>query len=319
MTLEYKTIQVIAHKYNDIIYAISTSEFKKATNRKLIILGDKDAYDKLPFLDLFQDIICLKYEYSTVSILLNLFNIWRLRRYIRCECVFFVTPFLVIDQYIFKISKAKYCVWLEDGMMNYDPMSKESSLLKSSFWASLVKIHVQKALSISDRLFQKHSICTYLLSPAQATWFYGEKKQLLIDTDGVDFSVVSYLNGKKIFVGQNLYPNFCSIEKYCESVNVILNKYSIDYYLPHLYSSNREKINANIIDLSKTKLTLEVISTHFSFSVYSFGSSLLYTTKLINSSVVSYLIKVPFYDVSNFDIINSTVDYVWEFEKKRSE
>lgn len=318
MEFKSKTILVIAHKYNDIIYAISTPEFKKAINRKLIILGDQEKYKNFPFLYFFQEIVYVKYKFSTINILIDLFRICANRKKIKCDCVFFVNPLLVIDQYIFRKSKAEACIWVEDGLMNYDPKSKSSSLLKSGFCSSLGKKMIQKILRVSNNLFPQYTLCTYLLCPLKATWFYGEKKQLVIDVEIVDLSVFSYIKGKKIFIGQNLYPQFCSIEQYCKLVNIVIEKYDIDYYVPHLCSSEKEKINANIIDLSKTQFTFEVISAYLSFSIYSFGSSLLYTTKQINSSIISNLIKVPFYDVSNFDVISSTVDYVWELEKNKN-
>lgn len=102
------------------------------------------------------------------------------------------------------------------------------------------------------------------------------------------------LNGKRIFVGQPLYnTNNCSMELYSQAVNYFIKKYKIDYYLPHFYSSPFESINCKILDLGGNAITLETLAALEHFSLVSFSSSLLFTTRMINPNNESIMVSYP--------------------------
>ena len=73
-----------------------------------------------------------------------------------------------------------------------------------------------------------------------------------------------------------------SVDEYSTIVNNCISQYAIDYYLSHTMSSKKENVVCQHIDMSSLQLTLEVLSSIYNMKIYSFSSSVLFTTKLIN-------------------------------------
>ena len=132
------------------------------------------------------------------------------------------------------------------------------------------------------------------MKPESATYFFGEKKQLLLTQLEFDIDDNLGIEGKRIFIGQPLYKNgFFSLEEYNDYVNMCISLYEIDFYFPHLFADAGERIDCPILDLSKCKLTLEALATTYNFTIYSFASSVLFTTRQINPAIEAHMLILP--------------------------
>ena len=117
------------------------------------------------------------------------------------------------------------------------------------------------------------------------------------------------LEGKSIFVGQPLYlMNNMSVDEYSTIVNNCISQYAIVYYLSHTMSSKKENVVCQHIDMSSLQLTLEVLSSIYNMKIYSFSSSVLFTTKLINHKTETFAVTHPKVDTIKSD--NMIYDYV---------
>lgn len=299
--LSFENIIVVALKYNDIFYAISTPEFNLKKNKILILFETKIPAIFFPFQNLFNEIIIIKYSPNVINILKSLFLLKRKKILTKSSIIFLSNPLLLINRYLIKLSSNSIVILLEDGFFNYKKITDTTNPLKNIF---------QFFFMIDICSIEKKIKNTYLLYPNEAKYYIGEKKQLILNklTDfAKTFSLD--LNEKSIFVGQNLYDyNFICKNDYIYLVNKFINTYNIDYYLMHIFSSN-EQIKCNKLEISKKSITLEILSLNYSFKIYSFSSSVLYTLKSINPNIKTYLIKTK---LLNMDVsfLESKVDAV---------
>ena len=86
-------------------------------------------------------------------------------------------------------------------------------------------------------------------------------------------------------------------------VNNCISQYAIDYYLSHTMSSKKENVVCQHIDMSSLQLTLEVLSSIYNMKIYSFSSSVLFTTKLINHKTETFAVTHPKVDTIKSDNI----------------
>lgn len=297
---------VVARKYNDIFYAVSAPEWQLFERRILVIFTEKKAKD-YPLVSLFDDVITLGGSGDRVGNLLLLWKIKNLKKRVRCNAVMMSNTVLVANQYLVKISRAKRMILLEDGLMNYYDFKPSESKFKRC---------VQYFLGINERKVFGQISQTYLLAPELACFYGGMPRPLKLDDKVIAANTqLENIEGKTIFVGQCLYRfGKMSLETYNNRVNYIIKKYHIDYYLPHAFAFCGEEIDCPILDIGKSKATLEVFAARYSFSVYSFCSSVLYSTRIINPAVRSYLIRLPeLRDKSELPVIkrycNGVVDF----------
>ena len=73
-------------------------------------------------------------------------------------------------------------------------------------------------------------------------------------------------------------------------------------------SSKKENVVCQHIDMSSLQLTLEVLSSIYNMKIYSFSSSVLFTTKLINHKTETFAVTHPKVDTIKSD--NMIYDYV---------
>lgn len=269
---------VIAFKFNDVFYALNTQECIEAQHKTLIIMTTPNAGVKdFPCKEKFDRIIEIKYD----TIFLSLLRII-MRFDLQADVVIVSNPVLLVIQILVKKISPHYVVLLEDGLMNYYKFSPSDSIIKK--W-------MQRVLFISDVKTFALIAKTYLLKPDDAVFYFGEKKTLTWNRVDISLDTTDFLH-KKIFVGQNIYAfGKINIEEYNRLVNSIIEQWDIDYYIPHLYASSEENIVCKKIDLNLYQVTLEMIASKCSFTIFSLGSSVLYTTKCINPSVRSVLVK----------------------------
>lgn len=297
-------ILVVAFKYNDILYALGTSEFQASTYKTLVIfyINGRNPKD-FPLQECFDEVEYVQYQEGIGNLWKNLMRI-RSKKW-DCDVLTFSNPTLLATKYIAKLSKAKKILWLEDGLMNYYPLSdihyNSSRLLKRT---------VQFFLGLNDnKIFETKELITYLLCPEMAVSYWGEIKMLCFDNSilrSESIKSLSFIKGKKIFIGQALYNYNISKEYYIKCVNKIIREYNIDYYVPHIESED-ERIECEKLNLKDYHVTFEYLACTYDFTLFSIRSTLLYSTKKINPKVKSYMLEMEGVD-NNKPILLKTVN-----------
>lgn len=307
--MDQKRLLVIAFKYNDILYALGTNEFQEATYKELVIFYVKGRNPKdFPLQGSFDSVNYIKYHSSLMLLWLNLLKI-RFKSW-RCDVLTFSNPILLAIKLISKLSKAKKVLWLEDGLMNYYPLSdiSYSSSQRIKLWA-------QAIFRLKDEVaYGNKEQVTYLLCPDMAVSYWGAVKQLCFNIKNFKTDLLeklSFLDGRSFFIGQPLYYyNNIRKEDYESCVNEIIKKYRVDYYVPH-FGSGDEKINCPFLDLQKYHITFEFLACAYQFTLYSINSTLLYSTKKINPQVNTYMVNLKGID-NNKVILQKTVNGIIE-------
>jgi hypothetical protein len=286
-------ILVIAFKYNDIFYAASTSEFTNSKCRTLLIVSNGIEPQSFPCLDKFNKILVVNYKKDLYGILNGVRQVYAYRKYLKAEYVILSNPILVINQYVINISECKRVFLLEDGFMNYHNFIPSQSKIKQT---------IQILLGISNKNTYNKIKKTYLLNPSYAVYYSGEKHPLHINLKNIlnlelinNIQNLKETEGKSIFIGVNLYDaGIITVEEYNKYVNSIIKELNIDIYIPHAFSSDKESVDCKKIDLSQYSITFEILASFYNFNLYSFRSTVLFTTKFINNKIKSYLIIPSF-------------------------
>ena len=301
------SILLIAYKFNDIFYSLNTAEFKNADHKSLIIFETENVKkNDFPCLYLFDNVYSFRYSLSTFSYLKILIIVTKSIKKIGmyANIVMFSNPVLAMNQFISKLLKVSHIILIEDGTMNYYHFTPRESISK--------KI-IQNFLCINEKQFYEKIKKTYLLKSDIGKYYFGDKVDLKLSFHGLDSLIdkYSYLEEKKIFVGQPLYAfNYCTIDVYNELVNRIIIDLEINYYLPHLFSSKEEKINAKYLNLNADHLTLEVLSSKYKLILYSFGSSIVLSSKVINPDSKTNIIKYSSFTFKVSDILERNSDNI---------
>lgn len=284
MDRSFDKMLVVARKYNDIFYALSTVEWKKCSNHYLLMITDRLDQNQYPMQHLFDKVITIHAELSVISIFKQIYTLHKVLLQLDYTIVTMSNIVTVANMFILNYNKTLEILMLEDGLMNYINFVPSKSN---------IKYIVMKILSLKpEKIYNKISCC-YLLNPRQAIYYYGIKRQLSIRSELFlnNISVDLNLEGKSVFIGQPVYNNNdMSINEYSTIVNCFMKDHHIDYYLPHTMSAKEEKIDCPKLDLQRIQLTLEVLASIYSMKLYSFYSSVLFTTKQINASVETYAI-----------------------------
>ena len=301
-TKDICTTAVIAFKFNDIYYATSTLEWQRSYYKILIlIVTDNVTSNDFPQKELFDKVIIIKYSRSFIF----LFYAWWqvLSKFAKCkvDIVFLSNPILIVNQLIIKKLCVSKIILLEDGLMNYYQFVPPQYRLKRL---------LQYIFDISDEFVFDRIIYTYLLDPNNAIFWKKERKELLLDVS-VQSQFRDIIQNKIIFAGVPIYKsNKITVEQYNRVVNQIIQDYKVDYYVPHIFASPKENIDCEVLDLNKYAVTLEVLASQYVFTIISLGSSVLYTTKLINPSIESILVKPKEWSLNVLSIIVKKCDQV---------
>lgn len=302
---------VVARKFNDIFYAMSTSEWTDATRKTLLIITDKLRKEDYPELEAFDEVCCVQSDFTSISAIPSL--ILKLRKTLKkldFTTVTISNIAIVANKYILNSRKCKSIILLEDGIMNYRKF-KESQSASKSFMMNL--------LGISNENIQKKILKTYLLDPSTGNYFFGEKVKLhLRNLSNINKENLN-LDGKRFFIGQPLYllyvGNNITVEEYNKRVNEIIRKYQIHFYVPHTMSSNAESIDCDKFDIGEHHITFEVISALYNLEFYSISSSVLYSTKIVNPQTKCHMIIIPeIPKISDDNILYRYVDDIFYHE-----
>lgn len=277
---------VLARKYNDIFYAISTDEWQKCEEHFLLFITDRLQKDHYPLEESFDKIFTILAKGTALHILYQVHKIKKIIKHIDYDYITTSNLALTANLYMLSRRKTKDVILIEDGLMNYKDFHTSDDTKKKM---------LMKILGINEEDVQAKVSKSYMLMPESAKYYYGVLKPLLLDGKNVckQLGIGQELEGKSIFVGQPVYmAHDITIKEYSDFVNRIIKEFDIDLYLPHTLSSNQEIINAKIFDITKSKATLELYASVYNFKIYSFNSSVLYSTKLINRNVETYSIEI---------------------------
>lgn len=306
------SILVISFKFNEILYSLSTDEYKNAEVRKLLILyTGKNIPENYPLQDRFDEVKYIKYHNLVKEQYHNIIELFRIREFLRADIVMTCNPILLAVKFIARLSHAKTAVWLEDGLMNYYPIK---DIVMSS--PQNLKHIVERLIGATDINKRKDiELISYVLSPENAVSVWGKVKKIVFDPSEVkDLPIdkLSFLQGKKIFVGQDMSASISQGE-YIELVNRVVKKYDIDYYLEHLFTVDVSGIKCKTISLNNYGITMEFIACKYDFEIYSIASTLLYSTKLLNPRIKSHMVRCKGCN-PDIHIINKCIDDVVDSE-----
>lgn len=293
---QYK-LTVVAWKYNDIYYAMSTPEFRNTSKHERLLIyfaKNKLKNTQFPGVEHFENVICLPWSDSQIKNLLYLPRIYKSCHLYRAKCLSLSNPYLTINMFLAKILHASEIIVLEDGLMNYYPKSPNSYPLKNL---------TMKILGVSYEEMIDRMSATYLWRPDLGATCWGEVRKLnagsSITPKNIDEDIISALSDKAIFVDTPIYKGVNAViskEEYQQLINRIINTYHIDYYLPHAFSDNDVTVNIPTLDIYSRQLTLEYLAMACNFKVYSLVSTLLVSTRFINPSIHTYFIDIDKFD-----------------------
>lgn len=283
MTIDRRLL-VIARKFNDIFYSVSIPEWKLYGRRTLVIISNDEMKENFPMTGLFDDVIYFPAETKSVISLYRLIReIYSCSQRILSDTVVLSNPTMAINQYIISVSGCRDIIFVEDGLMNYYKYVPRKSLKK---------LVINRLLNLDSSSILSKIAKTYISSPSLAVYYFGQLSGLKINFDLIEKNIrpVDDLSGKRIFVGQDLYRwGHCTVDEYNQLINRIIEKYDIDLYIPHAFASDAETVMGcqcfRIIDA-----TLEVLASKYDFEVFSFNSSVLFTTKIINPRIKSHAV-----------------------------
>lgn len=276
---------VIARKFNDIYYAMSLPEWDMADQRQLIIIANGIPQKSFPHQDKFDKVKYFYYNGESTKNVLKVLAHLRKSDIPTARTIILSNPVLVTNQYIIRKANPSSVIFIEDGSMNYTGFVPSKSIAK--------KI-LQLSIGILEKKIFNRIAFTYLFYPEKATFYFGLRKKLSLRTEILPKNdKVSIIEGKKLLVGQPLYvTGHLSLERYNELVNQTIQELGIDLYVPHAFSSDKEDIRCPKFNLNDYNVTLEAIAASHSFTIYSFGSTVLYSCRTINPAVRSILLTV---------------------------
>lgn len=296
---------VVARKYNDIYYAISTEEWKNCEHHYLMMITDRLDNAKYPMQHLFDEVITIHTEKGNIGYFKQCLSIKRVLGKFNFQIVTISNLALVSNLCVLASHKVKEVLLLEDGLMNYYHF-KPSQRLSKKILKYIFNID-------EPHIFSKITK-TYLLKPELAKYYYGRPTQLHLDVKTFlkHANIDHRINGKSIFVGQDLYHNSnLTVGEYSEIVNRVVKDKQINFYIPHTRAVSEERIDCKQFNLSDSLTTLEIYAALYNLKIYSFSSSVLYTTKVINPNVKAYSIRNRKTDrISDDSIIYKYVDEV---------
>lgn len=308
-----ESILVIAFKFNDVLYAAETKEFNASKHKVLIVCSKSVKPEDFPLINSFDEVLHFKFNqsskvFNTFEFLLFLIR-FKKRMSLFFKYLFISQPFMLINQIIIKYLKPTSIILIEDGLMNYENYVYPVPALKRI---------LHKLIGIDNNYVLKKITKSYLLNPDLATFKFGKVKQLNLSGDKfkIDPNLINKLKNKKFLFGINLYPNLCGEDEYFEIVSTIMDKFDIDYYVPHtLENFNNQILTDKIFYIKDLGITFEYLATKCEFQIFSFGSSLLFTTKCVNPRNKSFLIKIKHFDVLSITTVLEICDEIYDYSQ----
>lgn len=299
-----KKILVIAFKFNDVLYASATEEYRDAEIRHIFIFSKDGSIDSFPLLHDFSRVITGRLDVSRFRQLITIAFMVIFGRLDYCyDSILLANPFLIITKFILSKVRVENFILIEDGAMNYYDFRENRAFLKR-----LAERLLGCAFALQK--FKK----TYLLRPEDARCFFGEKK-------GLDVSVfeklqppaclTELLDGKKILLGGGVIE---SIEKNLKLniINRVIKDFGIDVYIPH-HAFPDAVVGVDNIRLSDFGVTFECVAPLVDEIVlYTFGSTVALNAKALNKKIGTVLFKLPFVAFNNsfYELMEASVDEV---------
>lgn len=297
------TDAIVSWKYNDIFYGLAAVSSTDNAERLLIVIKSQNYSNYIPCKNEFAKSIIIDHVGSTnYDFLKTLRTIKNVLKNYEIENIYLSNAILIINQIICKVCSVKNVYLLEDGLMNYYNFESNKEFSK---------VLMQKIFGVSDNKIYDIVKKTYLLQPEKAVYYKGEIKKINLNNINISSEIINQLNNKSILIGMPLYKKGkINVSEYNQLINKLISDYNIDLYIPHLFASDIEQVDCPVLDLSRIGCTLEVMATKIDFKIFSFGSSVSYSTKLINPNVCSILFRTRYVDYAKLGIIVSTVDEI---------
>lgn len=294
---------IICWKYNDFFYSISNSSVHENASRLVIVICSEKEKFTIPIEKYSNTILFFEYNIKSIlSLIKVLLEVFLKLKYINVNKVYISNPILIINQFIIKVLKSKDVILVEDGIMNYYNFIPNTSKMKR-IMQSILGISNQKTFTFINK--------TLLLAPNKAVFYYGRKAKLNIKEFDISGELLRRVENKNILIGTPFYKQGrISVEDYSKLLNYIVEKYRIDLYLPHLTADKSENVNIPILNMGDYNCTFEILASKANFSIFSFGSSVSYTTKLINPNISSCIFETEYYKISDVDLLKETVDRI---------
>ena len=110
---------VIARKFNDIFYSMSTKEWKKANKHYLLIISSFLTEDSFPMVDYFDEVFVVKSPNKWYSSLYEMFSAYVFLRHKHIDYVTTCNLALVSHLFILNYLSDSKKILIEDGLMNY--------------------------------------------------------------------------------------------------------------------------------------------------------------------------------------------------------
>lgn len=274
---------VIARKYNDIFYSLSIPEWADFESHILIMIGNEENIENPPLLSKFDEFIKIKKSNNILSQIIKELLISKRFKNKRAKLLTISNPEMLSSECLIKFLNPEKVIFLEDGLMNYYEYNPSNGIIKNV---------IRFCLGVNKKNTINKIVKTYLLAPELAKYYFGKKCKLHINIPFNSLhSTDIKLNENRIFIGVPLYQSkLCTIEEYNNIVNRLIKELGIGIYIPHAYSSSEEYINTKVLNIWNYKLTLELIAKYNNFDIYSFYSSILFTTKYINDNIRTFAI-----------------------------
>jgi len=305
--IENRTLIVIARKYNDIFYAVSTEEWNLCKKHILLIVPNRASKDSFTYIELFDEVIVLPpdRDISTIQFPSYLLRLKKMLSHIYGYYVTMSNPEMLCNKFIVRFTHSRYIIFLEDGLLNY---------INRAVVNEIPKQLVSSIFSINDKKYFPKIIKTYLYNPELAKYYFGMRSKLKLSNKiKLPESLnIPNLNNKKLFISQcDINGDESSISRQEAFINSIIKYFGIDYYVPRTYDFKERITGCEILNINNTGYTLEVLASKYDFEIYGFTTSLLFTTKMINPKIKTVRL---FADQTNHlnvpQILNEYVDDV---------
>ena len=300
-----QTMIVIARKYNDVFYAISTIEWKKTKKHILLIVPNRSSAESFPCTDLFDKCIILPSDknVSLINWCNYLFKLKNKLRNISGDIIVMSNPEMLFNRIIFMYTCCREIIFIEDGLRNYYNYKASQNIIK--------KI-IEKVYCVSDKNYYRKISTTYLTNPEKAKYYFGNRMPIELDINLPSDLNIPNLSGKRIFVAQDVLDvGEKKINEQQDFFNSLIKKLKIDYYLPRTYDYQEKIEGCQILNLNNKGVTLEFLASKFDIEIFGFTSTLLFSLKMINSKTISHRITsektahllIP-------QIIQDNIDYI---------
>lgn len=172
MEIKTKTLIVLARKYNDIYYSFSTEEWRSHNRHILLIIPNRANANSFPCQNKFDKVIILPPDkFVPYKKIFSYYIV--LSKFLKCvrgDTIIMSNPEMFFNRVIYKLTKSKRVIFVEDGLMNYYHYSANYGLIKR---------FVSLLFGVNNNKYLNKIIKTYLNYPQMAKYYFGKRSPSL--------------------------------------------------------------------------------------------------------------------------------------------